>query len=30
MKNITLEEMLKMEVADLLDGYPNGGRVILL
>jgi hypothetical protein len=26
LKNISLEEMLKMEVADLLAGYPNGGR----
>jgi hypothetical protein len=26
LKNISLEEMLKMEVDDLLAGYPNGGR----
>ena len=25
MKNITLEEMLNMEVQDLLNGYPSGG-----
>jgi hypothetical protein len=26
LKNISLEEMLKLEIADLLSGYPSGGR----
>ena len=26
MKNISFEEMLKMEVTDLLNNYPSGGR----
>jgi hypothetical protein len=26
LKNISLDEMLKMEVADLLNDYPSGGR----
>lgn len=26
MKHITLEEMLNMEVQDLLNNYPSGGR----
>lgn len=27
MKRITLEEMLKMEVDDILHGYPDGGKL---
>ncbi len=27
MKNITLEEMLKTEVSDILNSYPTGGHI---